>query len=88
MKRIGRNLLSFVLLFVMGALSIVEICVEVLYQTVRLIKRQFGSAMDKLISKLAPLYKGTVTRFEYVPQDEGDIVVYEFNYEYDEEDES
>jgi predicted PurR-regulated permease PerM len=83
LKRIGKNLLSLVLIFIMGALALIEVVVEVVYQTIRLIRRLYGHATDQFLEKIQPLYDGKVRRVKKIPDD--DMVIYEFNYEDDEE---
>lgn len=80
LKKIGKGLLTCILIIVMGGLNIVEIGIEVVYQLVRMFRCGFGCAMMAFLKLIKPFYNGKLL---VMSQDE-DIKILKFDYETEE----
>lgn len=82
LKDIAKGFLTVILVFVGGFLGILEIGIEVVYQTTRLIRRGFRYCYGKFLKKLEPIYNG---KMKLELKRNGDktetIKYYEFTYE-------
>lgn len=77
-----KGLLNVLLVVLMGALSIIEIGIEVVYQITRLVRRGYGNAMNWFLRKIKTIYTGKI-QLNIRPEKETDkdIKIYEFHYE-------
>lgn len=85
LKQFGKGLLTVILLIIMGALGIIEIGIEVVYQLVRLIKRGYEYAVNAFLKSIEPIYKGKL-KLKFIQKEDKSksIKIYEFDYETEE----
>lgn len=85
LKQFGKGLLTVILLIVMGALGIIEIGIEVVYQLVRLIKRGYEYAVNAFLDYIEPMYRGKL-KLKFIQKEDKSksIKIYEFDYETEE----
>lgn len=78
----GNSLLNLILVVLMGALSIIEIAIEVVYQIVRLIRRAYGVIMNWILRKIKNYYTGNI-KFKRISKKDkdDDIQILEFHYD-------
>ena len=80
LRKLGKGLLTCILIIVMGGLNIVEIGIEVVYQLVRLFRRGFIYAVMQFLKLIKPIYKGKLL----LESRDDDMVILKFNYETEE----
>lgn len=82
LKKIAKGLLTLILVFVGGFLGILEIGIEVVYQTTRLFRRGFRYCFSQFLKLVKPVYNGKM-KLELKQNDDKTetIKYYEFTYE-------
>lgn len=84
MNKILKDLFSVGCIFIVGALAIIEIGIETIYQLVRLVKRGYGYFEDCFLKLIAPVYNNRLLWKPGKFNKSGDLKIYEFNYEEEE----
>lgn len=80
LRRIGKGLLTCILIIVVGGFNIVEIGIEIVYQLIRMFRRGYGYIMRMFLKMIKPLYKDK----ELVDTQDDNILILKFNYETEE----
>lgn len=80
LNKILKGLLTAVLLVIMGAMNIIQIGIELIYQLVRLVRRGFNELMNRFLDSIKPIYQGKVRQPKEIIEDDNDITFIEFEY--------
>lgn len=78
MKNVVKGLISVVGTVVFGALAIIEIVIEIIFQLAYLLKRGYGYCMDTIIKWMKPIFENKPQVKENI-EEKDSILVHEFD---------